>query len=304
MDRAFEDRLGFEFITALGLEPARFVALAAKLGIRRVGLAPAPIAGPYGSDPAWTLRDDPQRLRALKQALADHGVEVSLGEGFLIMPGADIAAAEADIDLMAEIGVRRLNINAMDPDPARNGDQFATFAALAAARGLPVTVEFIAMTPVGDLAAGIALVEQSGADNAGVLVDAMHLFASGGTAQDLRGATPGLVTYAQLCDARKPGFFDGYFDDARYERPLPGEGVLPLADFIAALPTDCTIGIETPMSARAQAGMGHEDRLERCLAATRALHDGKGSAELPEYTLLTHGRGETNDEDDPCPARW
>lgn len=262
---------GIEFISILGLEPSRFVELAAKLGCRRIGMAPSPVTGPIGDDASWTLRDDPARVRSLKQALADHGVRVSLGEGFVILPGRDIAAAEADFDLMAELGAERLNICAMDGDPARNLDQFAAFAALAAARDLPVTVEFLPATPVGSLEAGLALVEASGAANAAVLVDAMHLFCSGGTADALRAVPAGKIGYAQLCDAREAHFYEGYFQDARDDRPLPGEGVLPLADFLAALPADCPVGLEMPAMARAKAGMGHEERLVRGLAAARAL---------------------------------
>jgi len=262
---------GLEFICALGLEPVRFVELAGKLGCRAIGLAPSPITGPLGSDPEWSLRGEPARVATLKKALADSGVRVSLGEGFIIMPDRDIADTEADFDLMAELGAERLNACAMDPHPARNLDQFAVFATMAADRGLPVTIEFMPHTPVPDLAAAITFVSDSGARNAGVLVDAMHLFCSGGTADALRGVSEGMVTYAQLCDAKHDRFYDGYFQDARDERPLPGEGVLPLAQFLAALPAGCPIGIEAPMTARGKAGMRHEERFAAILTAAQAV---------------------------------
>jgi sugar phosphate isomerase/epimerase len=271
------DRLGIEFISVLGQAPVDFVALARKLACERIGLAPAPITGPLAGDVAWSLRNNPSLVREVKQALADHGVRVSLGEGFLILPGRDIADAEADFELMAELGAERLNACAMEPDPSRNLDQFATFAAMAHARGLPVTVEFMPHTPVGDLGAALAFVTASGASNAGVLVDAMHLFCSGGTVEELAGAAPGLIAYAQLCDAKQASFYETYFQDARNNRLIPGEGVLPLAEFVRALPTACPIGLEVPMMAKAQAGVGHEERLTVSLAAARAL--------LPNETL-------------------
>jgi len=168
----------------------------------------------------------------------------------------------------------------MEPDAVRNLDQFAAFAAMAGARGLPVTVEFIPGTPVCDLGAALRFVAASGAANARVLVDAMHLFCSGGTAEQLAAVTPGLIGYAQLCDARQASFYDGYFDDARNNRPAPGEGVLPLAQFVRALPAACPIGLEVPMLLKAAAGIGHEERLTPCVAAARALlagaHVGNG----------------------------
>jgi len=264
-------RLGIEFISVLGQAPADFVALARKLGCDTIGLAPSPITGPLPGDPGWSLRNNPGLVREVKRALVDNGVRVSLGEGFIIMPGRDIADAEADLELMAELGVERLNACAMEPDAARNLDQFAAFAAMAHARGLPVTVEFMPGTPVRDLDAALAFVAASAATNAGVLVDAMHLFCSGGTVQDLARAAPGLITYAQLCDAKQASFYEGYFQDARDNRPIPGEGVLPLAGFVRALPIGCPIGLEVPMMTKAQAGMGHEERLAACLTAAREL---------------------------------
>ncbi|TCM22109.1 sugar phosphate isomerase/epimerase [Novosphingobium sp. PhB165] len=264
-------KFGMEFISVLGQEPSEFVELAAKVGCSRIGLAPSPISGPLGTDPQWTLRGDRPRIARLKQALADHGVKISLGEGFIIMPGRNIADAEADFDLMAELGAERLNVCAMDPDPIRNLEQFSTFGALAAERDMPVTVEFMPATPVPDLAAALAFVEASTASNASVLVDAMHFFCSGGTIEELRNVSENKIGYAQLCDAKQASFYDEYFQDARQERLLPGLGVLPLADFLHALPPGCPTGLEVPSITSALAGLPRETRLIQALDAARAL---------------------------------
>lgn len=47
-----------EFISVLGQEPSEFVGLTSELGCSRIGLAPSPIAGPFGSEREWTLRGD------------------------------------------------------------------------------------------------------------------------------------------------------------------------------------------------------------------------------------------------------
>ncbi|WP_054434511.1 sugar phosphate isomerase/epimerase [Novosphingobium sp. ST904] len=211
------------------------------------------------------------RINQLKQALADHGVRVALGEGFIIMPGRNIADAEADFDLMAELGAERLNVCAMDPDPVRNLEQFSIFASLAADRDLPVTLEFMPATPVPDLAAAVAFVGESAASNAAVLVDAMHFFCSGGTNDELRNVPDGKIGYAQLCDAKQASFYDGYFQDARQERPLPGLGVLPLGHFLHALPPGCPIGLEIPSVASALAGVDRKAYLTQALDAAEGL---------------------------------
>jgi hypothetical protein len=54
--------------------------------------------------------------------------------------------------------------------------------------------------------------------------------------------------------------------EARTGRLLPGEGVLPLADLVAALPPDVPLAIEAPCRAT-----GHLPAPERARRAYRAL---------------------------------
>jgi sugar phosphate isomerase/epimerase len=265
------DGLGLEFISGLGLPPVEYVELAARLGCRAIGFAPEPITGPLAGREGWTLRDNPVLQRELKQALAEHGLTIPLGEGFLIMPGRSIADAEGDLVMLAELGAARLNACMLEPDRPRAIDEFGRFAEMARQHGLPVTIEFIPGMALGSLAETLDFLREVGAANAGVLVDAMHLFASGGTAADLTAAPPGLIHYAQLCDARLSGLYEGYYEDARCDRPAPGAGILPLAEFVAALPANCPIGLELPMLTRAEAGETLEALLAPALANGRAL---------------------------------
>lgn len=269
------ERLGLEFISGLGLHPARFVELAARLGLGRIGLAPKPIVSAPDASP-WDLLSDPALAAEVKRAMAETGVRLALGEGLLIMPGLEIADAASLLDLMADLGAPVVNAVVVEPDAARANDQFALLVAMAAERDLSTSVEFMPGMPVGTLAQALALAEASGSPSmnstrAGVLVDAMHLFASGGTPEDLRAADPDRILYAQICDSRLPGFYEGYYEDARCNRVLPGQGMLPLAEFVAALPADCAVGLELPLLARAQAGEDIEALLAQALATCRAL---------------------------------
>ena len=108
------DRLSIEFINAFGMDPVGFVALAAQLGVANIGMAASPITdNPHGFAP-WDLRGDPALVRATRAALAEHGVKVQVGEGFLVMPGVEIADSQATLDVLAELGVA-------DPYAAENG---------------------------------------------------------------------------------------------------------------------------------------------------------------------------------------
>ena len=62
-----------------------------------------------------------------------------------------------------------------------------------------------------------------------------------------------------------------YGDEARHERLSPGDGDLPLADFLAALPWDRIVGLEVPMLGKAMAGIGAKERLAPAIAAARNL---------------------------------
>lgn len=265
------DRLAIEFISVLGLPPVEFVHVAAELGCRRIGLACAPIvtlAELYGP---WTLRGNAALVREVKQALADSGVSLSLGEGFLIRGGADIADQAAEMDILAELGAPLVNVVSIESDAARNIAQFGAFAEMAAARGLGVSLEYMPGMPVGTLAAARDLVVQIGKPNASLLIDAMHLYRSGGTAAEVAALEPGLIGYAQLCDVPQVSLHDDYSFEARFDRRAAGDGELPLQEFVDALPTDCVIGLEVPMRDKALAGIGPIERLRPAVATARAL---------------------------------
>ena len=265
------DRLALEFISALGMPPVQYVELAARLGVGKIGLAPSPIAANPHGYPAWDLRSNPVLLRETRAALGINGVVISLGEGFLIMPGMEIADAAATMDVMAELGAPMVNCIVMEQDRARAFDQFAQYAQMAATRGMLAALEYMPMMWPIDIHEAAAFVADSGAANARVLIDAMHFYRGGSQAADLARVEPALIGYVQICDVPMPATNPDYGMEARDNRLAPGDGDLPLAELLAALPRDVTIGLELPMAARAEAGMGPEERLAPAIAEARAL---------------------------------
>src|SRR5579864_6577694 len=111
--------IGIEFISVFGLPPPEFARLAADLGCQHISISLAPLPGNPHNYPAWSLRDDAHLRRDMVAALSDCGVTISLGEGFLIMPNANVGAAAADMDAMCELGVPRVNVLVLDPDHGR-----------------------------------------------------------------------------------------------------------------------------------------------------------------------------------------
>lgn len=80
-----------------------------------------------------------------------------------------------------------------------------------------------------------------------------------------------LIGYVQLSDAPIEARNPDYMDEATFKLMAPGEGELPLRDMRAALPSGLVISLEIPVRAQAEAGIGPETRLRRCLDAARAL---------------------------------
>ncbi|EJL28744.1 sugar phosphate isomerase/epimerase [Novosphingobium sp. AP12] len=260
------DRLAIEFISVLGLPPVEFVKLAADLGVGHIGLAPKPItANPHGY-PAWDLLADTALRRETLAAMADTAVQVSLGEGFLIRDGLDADAFAPMLDLFAELGAPLVNAVNM----VASAEPFGRFAEMARTRGMVATVEFLPLMPPASFAKALAFTDACGSDNARVLVDAMHFFRGGSGVEELTGIDPSRIGYVQICDVPMPARMTDYGLEARENRLGPGEGDLPLADFIAAIPADVIVGLEVPQVGRAQ-DAGPAERLAPMIAIARAL---------------------------------
>jgi sugar phosphate isomerase/epimerase len=263
--------LSIDFISVFGLPPVQHVALAAELGCEHIsiGLTPMP-ANPHRYA-VWSLREDRGLRRDMISALQDCGVTISLGEGFLIRPGSDVRAAAADMDCMHELGVPTVNILSLEPDQSRALEQLSVFADMALARGMRTTLEFLPGLPIGDLATAVAAVRAVGRPNFQLLLDAMHVFRSGAQPAQIAALDPALIGYAQLCDVPLMSRAASYADEARHERLPPGEGELPLLDFVSVLPRDVIVGLEIPMLRQAERGVSPHDRLIGCVQGARDL---------------------------------
>jgi sugar phosphate isomerase/epimerase len=266
------NRLGIEMLSVFGMPPVEYVNLVADLGCRYitaglVGYAPVKSLG-Y---PPFSLRDDATLRSDLLAVMADRGVSMSLGEGLLIAPGVDVRSYAIDLDIMAELFIPRINTVSLEPDRARTFDQLAALTALAADRGIATCIEPVVGLSIADLATALAAVEYVGGDDVSLLIDTMHVARFGAVADDLRSLPAERIGYIQLSDTTLQPRMANYAEEAIFERLPPGEGELPLAAMLAALPDDRVIGLEIPMRSHAEAGVSAYDRLLPCVRNARAL---------------------------------
>jgi len=262
--------LALGFLSVFALPPVEFVNLAADLDCQHIstivqGQPLVPL-----DFPPFSLKDEALR-KELLAAMNDRGVSISLGDGFLVLPGADMRNFCSDLDVLAELGVPRINVVSLDPDLRRTFDQFAALTELGAQRNIETDVEPVPGLTIGDLPTALVALDDVGRPDFRLLIDTMHLVRSGSSAADLSALDPQHIGYAQLNDTTLQPRIDNYMEEAMYERMVPGEGELPLRDILAALPPDIVIELEVPRRSLALAGVSPIDRLRPCVDAARRL---------------------------------
>jgi sugar phosphate isomerase/epimerase len=160
-----------------------------------------------------------------------------------------------------------------EPEEARTIERFCDLCDRAAPYGLHVGLEFAIYTGVRTLGDAVRVVARSGRANASVLIDALHFSRSGGMPAHVAHVDPSLFRYAQICDASPdmpgPGDTRELIREARTGRLLPGEGALPLAELVAALPDALPLAVEAPC--RATADLPAVERAKRAHQALSAL---------------------------------
>ncbi len=232
------------------------------------------------------LADPAMRARTLA-ALDETGVIVWDTEVIRMRPGVPAASFEELFAASAQLKATYVLTTIEEPDAARASAQFAELAALAEQYGLMLSVEFMPFSSARTAAEARAVVEGSGAQNAVVLVDLLHLARSGGGPADVAALPARLVRYLQVCDSA-----DGsaetdraaYLAEAGGARLLPGQGVLPVREVIAAAPADVAVCVECPsplvgeLGAQAYADRAFAAVTELLAAVDAAPADTKGSS--------------------------
>ncbi|WP_062220927.1 sugar phosphate isomerase/epimerase family protein [Aureimonas sp. D3] len=254
--------LGVAHFSAIALPPLDFVRAAAKAGFSRVGLRlhPAFPGAPFYELPAGSLA-----ARDVRSALADHGLSLFDIEFVILSPDFRPETLRGMLEGAAALGAKRLSVCGDDPEEARLTDTFAGLCDLCAGVGMSVDLENMGWRPVATFEAALRVVEASGRANAGVLVDAIHLFRNGGRVSEVASAPIGRIAALQLCDVRgqAPTSAEGMVAEARAGRFAPGEGMLPLADLLAAVPREAAVAVEVPI-AEGREPADHLAHLARC----------------------------------------
>ena len=261
--------LSLSYYTVPELSFTQMIDVAADAGCDFVGVRL--LDGAPSDPPTALLREAALRREALAR-MRDRGVRALDASAARLRPDSRADAFAPMLEVCAELGVRHVACSIDDPDVARRTATLSALCALARQHDLRVEIEFVPWMAIGSLTDAASLVREVGAPNLGILVDALHLDRSGGRPDDIAELPQTWFHLAQICDA--PACADFSKADqirvATQARCLPGDGALPLAALIRALPTDIPLCLEIPMLELARQ-VAAPERVKAAVAATRRL---------------------------------
>lgn len=150
------------------------------------------------------------------------------------------------VEIGAELGARWVLTVSEVADVGERHRGIEALAGVAQGNGMRIALEFMAFTAINHLAEALRMWSLVGTP-AGILVDALHLYRTGGTAAEVTAMPPGALAYVQLCDAAPgaaPAGSAALADEARHHRRMPGNGAIDLAALVAATPTGTAMTVE------------------------------------------------------------
>lgn len=262
-------RYSLAHVTVLGCPPPEAIGIAARCGYEFVGLRTIPLGLP--GEPRYILENNPELMRATRNALRDTGVKLHDIEDAIIDTDRDVRDYLPALECGAELGAKHLICNVWGGEPGFVSDQFGQLCDMAAPLGMSVQAEFVTFTKLVDMQDAWRLVRDSGRANAGVLIDMLHFLRSGVAVAEIDDIPRERFAFIHLDDGPPGGKFttDQMKQTARSARLYPGEGAAPVREVVARLP-GIPLAIEIIHAERVEQ-LGYEAFAAECLARARDL---------------------------------
>lgn len=267
----FNNPLSLGYLTISEAGPAQIVEAAAAAGFFGTSLridADGPMGGPS------RLIGNPSAIRETLCAIADTGVVLHDFEMIRIRAHLKPSDHEATLDTGARLGGRFIIVLGDDDDENRLTDNMAAVCELARDRGVRVVIEFMSWLGVSRALQAERIVKATGKSNAGIVVDPLHVIRGGGSMAELKSLDPAHLFFCQICDAhaQRPEGKEALRHEAIWDRLHPGDGALPLADYLRNMPEDLPISVETPVVGLDKK-LSVKARAKLAFDSTRALLD-------------------------------
>jgi sugar phosphate isomerase/epimerase len=226
--------------------PLDFVSIASEAGFASVSVrAQAASAGgiEYGTD----LKSDV--YRRLARHLKHNSVRILGLEVISLNRNTDFGKCQRMFDLAAFLGAKRISAFGDDVDLDLITDRFARLCEMAKPYGVNIDLEFMPFRPISNFQLASIVVERAGEENGFIMLDALHLFRSGATIEEMSKTSLKRVGTFHLCDGHllSPPSAD-LAREAREGRLLPGYGDFPLQSLLELLPSHVEIAVEAPFT--------------------------------------------------------
>ncbi|MBN9429587.1 MAG: sugar phosphate isomerase/epimerase [Burkholderiales bacterium] len=257
-------KLTLGFLTIADVPPADVVRNGAKAGFDAVGLR---VTGRYVGDPWFDVIGNRETIRDIRNAADNSIIRLSNVAGFYLDGITTLKDCIPVFQTSAELGIRLMVQGCFDPDEERLVASLRAHCKEAAAHGIRVGIEFMQASAVRTLSQAVKLIDRVGSDNAGLVIDALHLSRSDDSLQALARIPSRDIFLFQICDAVREKPTDvTYMEEALNGRLYPGTGELPLADMLACIPAGTEIECEMPCAS--DRGLPAQQRAERAFRHT------------------------------------
>jgi sugar phosphate isomerase/epimerase len=133
-------------------------------------------------------------------------------------------------------------------------------------------LEFFPWTVVPDLNTAVRVVEATGRDGTGILVDTLHFDRSASTVEQLDRIPAHRLPFVHVCDAPVQDSYTtaDLLHAGRAERLPPGEGGIDIKGILRHMPPNIPVALEVPMAATT-AAVGAEGVARRVRQAAKRL---------------------------------
>lgn len=267
----FTPKYSLAHLTLLGCSTPELVYVAARAGYDAI--SPRLLSmGVQGECPSSLLEKN--MLDATFNALRTTGIKVHDIELLRITDDCDLETYRETLDAGAKLGAKNLITSAWtSPETSRNYiiDKFGALCDLAKQYGFFVSLEYPSFSALQTLEDVVEVIEASGRDNAGILIDTLYTHMSRTTIEDIKKVPSKYFKFIHICDVGYgiPDTKEGMVGIARGARLYPGEGCIDFKSIIEALP-NVNYSIELPNESRLQE-LGYEGHAKRALEASKKL---------------------------------
>jgi sugar phosphate isomerase/epimerase len=203
----------------------------------------------------YALDENPDAARQIQRALDETGIRFLDVEVVAIRDNVNPKGYATALEGAAALGAQFAIVNVYTSDASRAADDFAQLCDLSTPIGMTMLLEPVSFSNVPTVAQAIDFVRASGHDNAGVLIDTLHVHSSGESLTSVDALSTVRAPFVHLCDgpASVPPDPEARRRIARAERLLPGEGGIDLAGILPRLPREIMYAVEAHNPARVAA---------------------------------------------------